>query len=182
MAQRHSTPTVSILKVSDQRFAAGHESSPKNDISCSLTLLSAHRQLRTLRGESVCVESENTSEKVDTKPIDFFERLQHLKMFSRRKSPLQKEDEAKLKKQRFAETLKAQLPELTNRVFKHHEIYGLITELNALSSKQQWHIRENMQEVIVYTCYGSIFPGLRFQKQGDTCGCIEFSFNIRLAL
>ncbi|ENM5730720.1 hypothetical protein AB1F87_004013 [Vibrio mimicus] len=31
MAQRHSTPTRSKSKVSDQRFAAGHESSPKND-------------------------------------------------------------------------------------------------------------------------------------------------------
>ncbi|WP_394246008.1 hypothetical protein [Vibrio profundi] len=36
MAQRHSTPTLSKSKVSDQRFAAGHESSPKNDISCHL--------------------------------------------------------------------------------------------------------------------------------------------------
>ncbi|KOO13340.1 hypothetical protein AKJ18_19070 [Vibrio xuii] len=36
MAQRHSTPTLSKSKVSDQRFAAGHESSPKNDISCDV--------------------------------------------------------------------------------------------------------------------------------------------------
>jgi hypothetical protein len=36
MAQRHSTPTLSKSKVSDQRFAAGHESSPKNDIYCHL--------------------------------------------------------------------------------------------------------------------------------------------------
>ena len=34
MAQRHSSPTLSKLMFSDQRFAAGHESSPKNDISC----------------------------------------------------------------------------------------------------------------------------------------------------
>lgn len=181
MAQRHSTPTLSKSNSATNVSPLEHESSPKNDISCSLTLLSAHRQLRTLRGESVCVESENTSAKVDTKPIVSLQRLQHLKMFSRRSSPLQKEDVAKLKKQRFAETLKAQLPELTNRVFKHHEIYGLITELNGLSTKQQWHIRENAQEVIVYTSYGSIFPGLRFQKQGDTCGCVGFNFNIRLA-
>ncbi|WP_439148156.1 hypothetical protein [Vibrio sp.] len=33
MAQRHSSPTLSKLMFSDQRFAAGHESSPKNDIS-----------------------------------------------------------------------------------------------------------------------------------------------------
>ncbi|MFA0268920.1 hypothetical protein AB4490_19245 [Vibrio cyclitrophicus] len=33
MAQRHSTPTLSKSNFSDQRFAAGHESSPKNDIS-----------------------------------------------------------------------------------------------------------------------------------------------------
>ncbi|MFA0479955.1 hypothetical protein AB4648_14505, partial [Vibrio splendidus] len=34
MAQRHSSPTLPKLMFSDQRFAAGHESSPKNDISC----------------------------------------------------------------------------------------------------------------------------------------------------
>ncbi|UQV24824.1 hypothetical protein [Vibrio sp. J383] len=33
MAQRHSSPTLPKLMFSDQRFAAGHESSPKNDIS-----------------------------------------------------------------------------------------------------------------------------------------------------
>ncbi|MGR5558847.1 hypothetical protein ACQKQC_21460 [Vibrio fortis] len=33
MAQQNSTPTLSTLMLSDQRFAAGHESSPKNDIS-----------------------------------------------------------------------------------------------------------------------------------------------------
>ncbi|CAK1758290.1 MULTISPECIES: hypothetical protein [Vibrio] len=33
MAQRQSTPTLSKSNFSDQRFAAGHESSPKNDIS-----------------------------------------------------------------------------------------------------------------------------------------------------
>ncbi len=33
MAQQNSTPTLSTLTLSDQRFAAGHESSPKNDIS-----------------------------------------------------------------------------------------------------------------------------------------------------
>ncbi|CAK2663493.1 conserved hypothetical protein [Vibrio crassostreae] len=32
MAQQNSTPTLSTLTLSDQRFAAGHESSPKNDI------------------------------------------------------------------------------------------------------------------------------------------------------
>ncbi|EKO5174293.1 TPA: hypothetical protein ACN33Q_002539 [Vibrio parahaemolyticus] len=36
MAQRHSTPSLSKSKVSDQRSAAGHESSPKTDISCHL--------------------------------------------------------------------------------------------------------------------------------------------------
>ncbi|MFA0289698.1 hypothetical protein AB4544_25000, partial [Vibrio sp. 10N.222.45.F7] len=34
MAQQNSTPTLSKPMFSDQRFAAGHESSPKNDISC----------------------------------------------------------------------------------------------------------------------------------------------------
>ncbi|PHN85625.1 hypothetical protein CSB62_12030 [Vibrio splendidus] len=33
MAQRYSSPTLSKSMFSDQRFAAGHESSPKNDIS-----------------------------------------------------------------------------------------------------------------------------------------------------
>lgn len=181
MTRQNSTLALSKSQSATNVSPLERESPPTNDISCSLTLLSAHRQLRTLRAESVCVESESTTAKVDTKSTASLQRLEQLKMFSRRSSPLQKEDVAKLKKQRFAETLKAQLPELTNRVFKHHEIYGLITELNGLSTKQQWHIRENAQEVIVYTSYGSIFPGLRFQKQGDTCGCVGFNFNIRLA-
>ncbi|MDL5029577.1 hypothetical protein QR676_20320 [Vibrio sp. TMPB1044] len=33
MAQQNSTPTLSTLTLSDQRFGAGLESSPKNDIS-----------------------------------------------------------------------------------------------------------------------------------------------------
>ena len=33
MAQRHSSPILSKPMLSDQRFAAGHESSPKNDVS-----------------------------------------------------------------------------------------------------------------------------------------------------
>ncbi|HHY0571743.1 TPA: hypothetical protein ACVU5J_003976 [Vibrio parahaemolyticus] len=33
MTQRKSTPTLPNSTFSDQRFAAGHESSPKNDIS-----------------------------------------------------------------------------------------------------------------------------------------------------
>ncbi|CAK1692546.1 conserved hypothetical protein [Vibrio crassostreae] len=36
MAQQHTTPTLSKSNFSDQRFAAGHESSPKNDISKSV--------------------------------------------------------------------------------------------------------------------------------------------------
>ncbi len=42
MAQRHSTPTLSKSKFSDQRFAAGHESSPKNDASWRLLELPMH--------------------------------------------------------------------------------------------------------------------------------------------
>ncbi|MEZ9616600.1 hypothetical protein AB4425_17110 [Vibrio sp. 10N.261.51.A1] len=36
MAQRQSNPTLPKLPISDQRFAAGDESSPKNDISWRL--------------------------------------------------------------------------------------------------------------------------------------------------
>ncbi|NMU86508.1 hypothetical protein HKB16_27025, partial [Vibrio parahaemolyticus] len=36
MTRQNSTLTLSNPTFSDQRFAAGHESSPKNDISCHL--------------------------------------------------------------------------------------------------------------------------------------------------
>ncbi len=36
MAQQNPTPTLSKWTTSDQRFAAGLESSPKNDVSCHL--------------------------------------------------------------------------------------------------------------------------------------------------
>ncbi|NOH36527.1 hypothetical protein [Vibrio chagasii] len=39
MTRPNSTPTLSNIEFSDQRFAAGHESSPKNDISWSLLRL-----------------------------------------------------------------------------------------------------------------------------------------------
>ena len=42
MAQRHSSLTLSKPMLSDQRFAAGHESSPKNDNSSSAHAVSTH--------------------------------------------------------------------------------------------------------------------------------------------
>ena len=46
MAQQTPIPTRSNMKFSDQRFAAGHESSPKNDFSRSSALIQARRALR----------------------------------------------------------------------------------------------------------------------------------------
>ncbi|MGD8231335.1 hypothetical protein [Vibrio sp. TRT 1302] len=177
MAQRHSTPTLSKSNSATNVSSLEHESSPKNDISCSLTLLSAHRQLKALRGVSYVEKST----KVEAKSISHLERLQHLKMFSRGQSPLQKKDVANLKKQRLDEMLKTRLPYLAKRTFQHHEVVGLLPELNAISSTGDWHIRANSREVIAYSCFGSVFPGLRFKKQGDTYRCVGFSFNIRLA-
>ncbi|MEF2482163.1 hypothetical protein V4D09_02495 [Vibrio mimicus] len=53
MAQQHSNPTRTNLKLSDQRFAAGHESSPKNDVSSprqqrNLKILARLRQIHGL--------------------------------------------------------------------------------------------------------------------------------------
>jgi len=178
MTRQNSSLTLSKSQSATSVSSLEHSSSPKSDISCSLALLSAHHQLKALRGESPCVE-KNT--KVDTKPVSHLERLQYLKMFSRGQSPLQKEDIAELKEQRLDETLKAQFPNIGQRLFHHHEVYDFLTELDVVSSMGGWHVRENAQEIIVYARYGSVFPGLRFKKQGDTYRCVGFNFNIRLA-
>ncbi|CAH6955259.1 hypothetical protein VCHA38O209_100026 [Vibrio chagasii] len=173
MAQQNSTPTLSKSNVSDQRFAAGHESSPKNDISLS-DLLLARQRIRAMCDES------SPCEEVEAKPMAVLMRLQHLKMFSRGQSPLQKDDVATLHRQQFDKKLKAQFPDMNQRTFHHHEIYDLLIGLNAFCAMGGWYVRENSQEMIVHTCYGSIFPGLRFKKQGETYRCVGFNFNIRL--
>lgn len=178
MAQRHSTPTLPKWNSATNVSPLEHESSPKNDISCSLALLTAHHQLKVRRGHSLCAEHTG---KVDHKPFNPLDRLNHLKMLSRGQNPLQKEEIAELKAQGLDETLKALFPNIGQKCFGHHEVYDFLTKLAAVSSMGGWHVRENAQEIIVYARYGSIFPGLRFKKQGDGYRCVGFNFNIRLA-
>ncbi|MBN3495689.1 hypothetical protein [Vibrio neptunius] len=178
MAQRHSTPTLPKWNSATNVSPLEHESSPKNDISCSLALLTAHHQLKVRRGHSPCAEHTG---KVDHKPFNPLDRLNHLKMLSRGQNPLQKEEIAELKAQGLDETLKALFPNIGQKCFGHHEVYDFLTKLAAVSSMGGWHVRENAQEIIVYARYGSIFPGLRFKKQGDGYRCVGFNFNIRLA-
>ena len=166
MAQRYSTPTLSNLKFSDQRFAAGHESSPKNDVSSPLAVLKLCSQVKKCRDEA-------------KRKSDFVAKIQRLKMFSRRQSTEQQADIAALKDQGFVDAIKQQFPQLVSRRFAFHEIRDFFIELNG-AGFGEWFLHERVDHIIMYTTYGSVFPALRFVTTGEgTFKCSGFCFDVR---
>ena len=104
MAQQNSTLTLPKMPNSDQRFAVGHESSPKNDASSPLAVLKLRYKVKKCRDEV-------------KRKSDFVSKIQRLKMFSRRQSPEQLADIAALKDQGFVDAIKQQFPQLVSRRF-----------------------------------------------------------------
>ena len=139
-----------------------------------------HKQVKAMRQSVKGVVASNASA-VSPQRLEMAERLNHLKMFSRGKSPEQLSDVAELKEQGLREAIKTLYPELGQRAFQRHDIYEFLLELDGHIELGEWRLRENAQEVIVYASYGSVFPGLRFQKRGDVFHCTGFNFDIRLA-
>ncbi|MFA0072102.1 hypothetical protein AB4396_00170 [Vibrio cyclitrophicus] len=118
---------------------------------------------------------------VSLQRLEMTKRLEHLKMFSRGKSPEQLSDVAELKEQGLREAIKAQFPDIGQRVFQRHDIYEVLLELGSAVALGKWRLHESAKEMIVYASYGSVFPGLRFQKSGEALYCAGFNFDIRLA-
>ena len=139
-----------------------------------------HKQVKAMR-QSVKGAVASNVPAVSPQRLEMAERLNHLKMFSRGKSPEQISDVADLKEQGLREAIQAQCPDIGQRVFHRHDIYEFLLELDSRMALGEWALRENGQEVIVYARYGSVFPGLRFQKSGDDFHCTGFNFDIRLA-
>lgn len=144
------------------------------------SLVGVHSQVKAMR-QSVKGAMALKAPVVSPQRAQVTERLHHLKMFSRGKSPEQLTDIANLKEQGVREAIKAQFPDIGCRVFQHHDIYEFLLELDCVLELGEWRLRESAQEVIVYASYGSVFPGLRFQKSGDVYHCKGFNFDIRLA-
>ncbi|WP_061010242.1 hypothetical protein [Vibrio sp. CUB2] len=140
-----------------------------------------HKQVKAMRQSVKGAVASNTPI-VSPQRLEMTERLNHLKMFSRGKSPEQLSDVAELKDQGLQEAIKAQCPDIGQRVFQRHDIYEFLLELDGHIELSEWRLRENAEEVIVYASYGSVFPGLRFQKRGEAFYCTGFNFDIRLAL
>lgn len=139
-----------------------------------------HQQVKAMR-QSVKGAVALKAPTVSPQRLEMAERLNHLKMFSRGKSPEQLSDVAELKEQGLREAIKALFPEIGQRAFQRHDIYEFLLELDGCIELGEWRLRENAQEVIVYASYGSVFPGLRFTKRGDAFHCAGFNFDIRLA-
>lgn len=139
-----------------------------------------HKQVKAMRQSVKGAVASNTPI-VSPQRLEMTERLNHLKMFSRGKSPEQLSDVAELKDQGLQEAIKAQCPDIGQRVFQRHDIYEFLLELDGYIELGEWRLRENAEEVIVYASYGSVFPGLRFQKRGEAFYCTGFNFDIRLA-
>ncbi|CAH1538994.1 conserved hypothetical protein [Vibrio jasicida] len=139
-----------------------------------------HKQVKAMRQSVKGAVASNTPI-VSPQRLEMTERLNHLKMFSRGKSPEQLSDVAELKDQGLQEAIKTQCPDIGQRVFQRHDIYEFLLELDGYIELGEWRLRENAEEVIVYASYGSVFPGLRFQKCGEAFYCTGFNFDIRLA-
>lgn len=139
-----------------------------------------HKQVKALRQSTRETAASQGVTKLSSRELMSL-RLQHLKMFSRGKSEEQLRDVTELKAKGVHEAIKAQFPELGQRAFQRHNIYEFLLELDSSIELGQWRLRENAQEVIVYASYGSVFPGLRFQKCGDAFRCTGFNFDIRLS-
>lgn len=139
-----------------------------------------HKQVKAMRQSVKGAVASNTPI-VSPQRLEMTERLNHLKMFSRGKSPEQLSDVAELKDQGLQEAIKAQCPDIGQRVFQRHDIYEFLLELDGHIELSEWRLRENAEEVIVYASYGSVFPGLRFKKCGEAFYCTGFNFDIRLA-
>ena len=139
-----------------------------------------HKQVKAMR-QSVKGAVASNAPTVSPQRLEMAERLNHLKMFSRGKGPEQLSDVAELKEQGLREAIKTLFPEIGQRAFQRHDIYEFLLELDSHIELGEWRLRENAQEVIVYASYGSVFPGLRFQKCGEVFHCIGFNFDIRLA-
>lgn len=139
-----------------------------------------HKQVKAMR-QSVKGAVASNAPTVSPQRLEMAERLNHLKMFSRGKSPEQLSDVAELKERGLREAIKTLFPEIGQQAFQRHDIYEFLLELDGHIKLGEWRLRENAQEVIVYASYGSVFPGLRFQKRGDAFYCTGFNFDIRLA-
>ncbi len=179
MAQQNTTPTLSTLNSVTNVSPLEHESSPKNDISRSRLVL-VHQRVKSLRSRNQVVVPTNKTQNTE-KRLDMAGRLQHLKMFSRGESQVQKHDAEELKEQGLCDVIKAKFPNVSHRVFQRHELYDFIVELEQHIDMGKWSMRGNAQNLIVFASYGSVFPGLRFKKCSDGYLCKGFNYDIRLS-
>ncbi|MEZ8822435.1 MULTISPECIES: hypothetical protein [Vibrio] len=135
------------------------------------------QQLKVMRQSEEVASSATTS----SQRLELAQRLHHLKMFSRGQSSEQVNDVADLKGLRVREAIKTQFPDIGQRAFQRHDVYELLLELGNVVELGQWRLHESAKEMVMYASYGSVYPGLRFQKSGEVFHCKGFNFDIRLA-
>lgn len=134
------------------------------------------QQLKMMRQSEGAVNTPTLS----SRRLAMTQRLNHLKMFSRGQSPEQLGDVDDLKGLNVREAIKVQFPGIGQQAFQRHDIYELLLELSNVVELGQWRFHESAKEMVVYASYGSVYPGLRFQKRGEVFHCIGFNFDIRL--
>ncbi|MFY2508822.1 hypothetical protein ACN3E9_11165 [Vibrio pectenicida] len=179
MAQQNSPLTRSIVNPATSVSPLGTKAHQKNDSSMARSVCHQAKDMRGALNEGRCGNKDALS-RAERRAV-MSERLQYLKMFSRGQTPEQKKDMALLKEKGIQESIKTQFPDVGQRVFKHHELYELLMALDSCIELGDWSLCESAQEVIVYVQFGSVFPGLRFEKLDEDYHCTGFNFNIRLA-
>lgn len=94
-----------------------------------------------------------------------------LKAFSRGKSAQQIRDVETLKQSTFVDSLKSLMHQNVLRCYQMQNIYDLLIVLEGQAELSTWFVRKFTNEVIVYSRYNSIFPGIRFVYECDRYRC-----------
>jgi hypothetical protein len=179
MAQQNSPLTRSIVNPTTSVSALDLESSPKNDSSMARAMCHQAKAMRGSLNEGLGGNKDTVSRAERRSAM--FERLQYLKMFSRGLTPEQQKDAKALKDKKVHERIKAQCPDVGHRVLGRRELYELLMALDNSIELGGWSLCENAKEAVVYVRFGSVVPGLRFEKREDGYHCKGFNFNIRVA-
>ncbi|WP_425667828.1 hypothetical protein ACPUEJ_24320 (plasmid) [Vibrio tubiashii] len=171
MAQQNSAQTCSNLNLATCVSPQGHESSPKNDISLFRAQFVAKRKVS---GEV------QQCEEVANQRLALKNRLDALRSFTRGESAKQMSDVESLKESDLFELVKSVFASESGGHYAQNELFDLLIKLSDNTWLDEWFVRFGRNEAIVYAQFGSVYPGIRFTKQGDVFRRHGFNFDIRL--
>ena len=147
---------------------------PNKHPSLCAQLSSVREQVRRTRQEGA------TNNKRDAR-ASLKERVANLKAFSRGISTTQLSDIKALEQRDFVASIRNIIDNRDNKIFFQHELYDLLIDLSDQLGLGSWKVHFGCTEAVLYCSYGSVYPGIRFVKEGHcNLRCTGCSYNIRL--